>query len=437
MSELVRPTDGMVITRDTTFAPGVYVLPHGVEIAADHVTLDGNGAVLVGDGFAGRGVSIRQRNGVTLRNLSIERYFHGVWVSGSTAVQLIRNRVRHTHELAGPDVFLDVWLDRASAYGGGMYLAGVVDSLIAENDLQHQQNGLLLYGCENLEIARNNASFNSGYGMLLYESSRNTVEDNVADFCCRIYHYTAEPEPYHNGADAAGLVMMCSSSGNIVRRNRFRSGGDGVFLGGFHRDQIKVPCNDNVFEGNDGSNSPNIAFEATFSQGNVFRANRADNCNYGFWLGYSSRTTVEANSIRANRTAGVAIEHGFANVIRDNRFEHNRDGCQFWIGAKPAFTDYFPECAESHDTLIASNTFRRNESGVRVWTERGAASPARRCRNFTVSGNTLEDNRVAVSLERAQDCIVQDNAILGNLEAGVRLVGCASVAAESNRFAQT
>lgn len=55
------PVDGMVITRDTVFAPGVYVLPHGIEIAANDVTLDGNGAVIVGENFAGRGVSIHKR----------------------------------------------------------------------------------------------------------------------------------------------------------------------------------------------------------------------------------------------------------------------------------------------------------------------------------------------------------------------------------------
>ena len=30
-----------------------------------------------------------------------------------------------------------------------------------------------------------------------------------------------------------------------------RGGGDGVFLGGFHKDSVKVPCNDNLFESND------------------------------------------------------------------------------------------------------------------------------------------------------------------------------------------
>ena len=255
MSDLVTPIDGMQITRDTTLAPGVYYLPHGIEITADHVTLDGNGALLVGDNFQGRGVAANQRTGITLKNFNVERYYHGIWVNASANVRVEHNKVTRTHEVAGPDVFLDVWLDRSQAYGGGIFMSGVIDSFVLDNDAQHQQNGIMLYGCNNVEVARNNASFNSGYGILLYESSHNTVDSNIADHCCRIYHYNADGSSYHNGADAAALVMMCNSSRNTITRNRLRNGGDGVFLGGFHKDSVKVPCSDNLFEANDGSNS--------------------------------------------------------------------------------------------------------------------------------------------------------------------------------------
>ncbi|MHC4766324.1 MAG: hypothetical protein ACYTF2_14605, partial [Planctomycetota bacterium] len=41
------PTNGMVITTDTTFEPGTYNLPDGVSIGASGITLDMNGAVLI------------------------------------------------------------------------------------------------------------------------------------------------------------------------------------------------------------------------------------------------------------------------------------------------------------------------------------------------------------------------------------------------------
>ncbi|MEJ5309084.1 MAG: DUF1565 domain-containing protein [Anaerolineae bacterium] len=55
----VEPTDGMVITADTTFKSGIYVLPHGLSIAADGITVDGNGALLIGQGRTGNRKAIR------------------------------------------------------------------------------------------------------------------------------------------------------------------------------------------------------------------------------------------------------------------------------------------------------------------------------------------------------------------------------------------
>ncbi len=431
----------MRITRDATLAPGVYYLPQGIEIAADNVTLDGNGALLVGADFNGRGVTCKQRTGVTIRNLQVERYVHGLFVQACANVRLTANRITRTREIADTSTFLDVWRDSDDAYGAGIYLNGVIDSVVEYNDLQHQQNGMLAYGCNNLDLNGNNASFNSGFGLGMFSSSDNRVTNNTADFCCRVYQVTKDnplTERYHNGADAAGLVMMGGCCRNTVARNRLRGGGDGVFLGGFNKDLIKMPCDDNLFEDNDGSWSPNIAFEATFSARNVFRNNRADNCNYGFWLGYSSGTTVEGNSIKGNRIAGVAIEHGHHNTIRGNTFERNRDGAQFWVNARPDFLDDYPECVETGDTEVSGNTFTRNDAAIRIWTARDEADatpPAPRCHHFTVARNALSDNRIAALLERVRESTLYDNRITGNVEAGIKLVGCAGVNTDGNRWA--
>lgn len=459
MAELTTPEDGMKITRDTKFAPGVYYLPNGIEIGADGITLDGNGALLVGAASLApfgsaqgkplsqrsRGVRVNQKLSVTLRNLNVERFYHGIWVNASANIRVLNCQVTRTHEIAGQDTFLDVWLDRTEAYGGGIFFSGIKDSFIEGNDVQHQQNGIMLYGCNNVEIVRNNASFNSGYGILLYESSQNTVDHNIADYCSRMYHSSnwdvvkdVAEFKYHNGGDAAGLVMMSSSSLNTITNNKLRGGGDGVFLGGFHKDQIKVPCNDNVFENNDGSWSPNIAFEATFSERNIFRNNRADKCKYGFWLGYSSHTTVENNSIKDNWIAGVAIEHGHHNTIEGNTFERNREGVQLWVGAasgtRPAFVDWFPESAESYETAIKGNTFTRHDIAVHGWSALREGGSGLRCHHFTVVENELADNRVAIQFERVRESSIANNRIFDNAEAGIKLIGSPDVAVAANQM---
>lgn len=424
----------MKITRDVKLLPGVYFLPNGIQIDADNITLDGNGALIIGQNFKGRGVSCNQHIGVTIKNLALERYYHGIWVNAGANIHLLNNRVTHTHEIEGVDTFLDVWLDRANAYGGGIFLSGVKDSFVLDNALPHQQNGLMLYGCDKVEIERNNASFNSGYGILLFETSRCTVNQNIADYCTRMYHANADGSRYHNGGDAAALVMMCSSSQNVITNNKFRASGDGVFLGGFHKDNLKVPCNDNLFENNDGSWSPNIAFESTFSQRNVFRNNKADNCNYGFWLGYSSENTVEGNSIKGNRIAGVAIEHGHHNAITDNTFERNREGVQLWVSLESHFAQWFPECAESYETKISGNKFSRHEVAVHGWTARKDGPSLAKCHHFSVMDNDMIDNRIGVNFERVRESTITQNRVFDNVEAGIKLVGVRDVNTAGNEL---
>lgn len=455
-NNLVIPEDGMLIDRDTTLQPGVYYLPNGLFIAEDGITLNGNGALLIGKDFNGIGVRVNQRISVTVKNLRAERFEYGISVNAGANIRIENCAVTRTREIPAPETFLDVWLGADEAYGAGIFLRGVKDSFVTGNDVQHQQNGIMLYGCNRVEMAGNNASFNSGYGMMLFETTESLIENNIADFCCRIYSSDPAGERYHNGADAAGLVMMCNSSKNVIRGNKLRSGGDGVFLGGFHKDQLKVPCNDNLFENNDGSYSPNIAFEATFSQRNIFRNNRADNCGYGFWLGYSSETTVEGNSIKGNRIAGVAIEHGHHNTIANNTFERNGAGVQLWINddAKRSaglFKQYFPDCAESIETKLLGNTFTHNDVALHAWTERPSTAidslirkeslsaqdtlPKQRCAGFTVRDNILRDNRVGVQFERVRDSIITNNHFEKNLEAGIKLVGCKDVNADGNALA--
>ncbi|MDW8396277.1 MAG: hypothetical protein RMM31_08550 [Anaerolineae bacterium] len=131
----VTPEDGMTITRDVAFQPGVYVVPNGITVGADDVTIEGNGAVLVGADKRGRGLTINRRRNVTVRNLTLLNYYHGIWANACAELHIAGCRVTLTHELPSPSVFLDVWLPREEAYGGGIFLSGVTDSTVVNNDL--------------------------------------------------------------------------------------------------------------------------------------------------------------------------------------------------------------------------------------------------------------------------------------------------------------
>ena len=316
-ADLVVPTDGMVITANTTFVPGTYGLPNGVTIGADGVTLDLNGAVLVGNGGTTYGVASIGHSNVTVTNGTLKGYYYGIRVENGGSVTVshctLSGNWVDPASLGGGAPFLDInvgpSLPNPTNLGGGLYLRNVDGASVHHVTARDNENGIDCFSVTGSSISTNDVSHNTGWGVHLNDSRGNTLEGNNADHCTRA-----------GLGDSAGFLLVNGSSSNQVLGNSFRFCGDGFFIG----NENGCPSNDNLVEGNDGSAAGANAFEATFSSGNQFIGNVADGSNYGFWLGYShSGNVIRGNEIRANNANGIEIEHGQGNVIADNLIAGN------------------------------------------------------------------------------------------------------------------
>ncbi len=429
MTDQIVPTDGMVLREDTVLAPGIYCLPNGLSISEPGVTLDGNGAILIGADRKGCGVSVAAA-GVTVTNLRLQEYYHGIRADSVDGVRLIGNHITSTAEVPPNTIFLDIWLGHKQAYGGAIFLHNVNEAVIEANDLQHQQSGLLSYSCKNLTVKHNNASYNSGYGIHLHETCGSLFDENSADYCCRFEPRDGGLHFGHMGADATGFLAVHGSCRNTFRKNTARLGGDGFFLAGLSPEGQKAGCDNNLFEENDASLSPNIAFEATFCRGNVFRGNYADRCNYGFWLGFSWDTVIENNRMVMNRQAGIAVENGHGFKVRDNKFQANGHGILLWTKYEEQFASLSPESLTSCDWTIEENAFTRNGKGIRIaadqdhgirpMPEAACGRPECRPRNHVLRKNDIQDNRVGIELYRADVTVIEENILNRNVEANIR-----------------
>lgn len=309
---LVVPTDGMIITEDTTFEPGTYNLPNGISIGASNITLDMNGAELVGSNFNNFGVSSDGFDNFTISNGIVNGYFYGFVIQNSAGVQILNNNLSENWvdpaSLKDGAPFLNINvgpdLNDTINLGGGLFMNVAIGATVSGNTLCNQENGIDLFFVENSTITGNNASNNTGWGIHLHASTGNIVTENTADHCIR--------SPL---GDSAGFLVVMASSNNQFIGNSFQFSGDGFFIGNEHG----CPSNDNLIQSNNGSFAGANAFEATFSSGNQFIDNIADGSSLGFWLGYShTGNLISGNSIRANNVNGIEIEHGQNNTITGN-----------------------------------------------------------------------------------------------------------------------
>ena len=182
------PIDGLKIIRDTQLEPQVYLLPEGITIDSDNVTLDGGGATILGtDKTASQGIKVSGKKNIIIKNLRILNYYHGISIKNSEGIEICNCTITCTSEIQSNTLFLDIWKPAADSYGGAIFLEQVTDAKIHDNDLQHQMNGILSYQCKGLNVANNLANYCSGFGFHLFETSDSVFADNYADFCCRYY----------------------------------------------------------------------------------------------------------------------------------------------------------------------------------------------------------------------------------------------------------
>ncbi len=429
-TDLVVPNDGMVITRDTRLAPGVYVLPKGITLGADDITLDGSDALLVNPGHTGVAIRIEGRRGVSIKNMVISGYYHGIRADHCHDLTVEGVRIRDTAEIEGIDTFLYLWHPLEKAYSSAILCHDVHGGAIRACDLQHQMNGILLYGCSGMAIEQTNGSFNSGWGLYLSASHDNRVQDNRFDFCNRVYR-RPDSGLIRVEADSAGIVLVYGSSRNTFVRNSCLCGGDGIFVAGYDHKGNQGPCNDNLFEENDCRYSSNNAIESTFSRGNVFRRNDCSRSNYGFWMGYSWDNTLEDNVIEMNHFVGIAIEHGYNFTIRHNRIRRNEEGVRLWTRGGPV-VQFWPGHEVSHTIWLEDNLIESNHTGFYGYT--GPETTDQECHGYHLRGNTFRDNRIGARFARVQDCSLEGNTFADQVMSAIRLEGVPGVIVGANDF---
>jgi nitrous oxidase accessory protein NosD len=381
-------------------APGVWRVADAnddgvLQITRDGTVLDLRGAALVGaaddvppDRFAGVGILVRGARDVTIRGGVVRGYRVGVRALDAPGLVLrdvdasgnFHQHLGSTPAREDPGDWL--WPHEndhgewARRYGAGFALTGCAGAHVSHCRVRHGQNGLLLTRCMGARVEANDFSFDSGWGIALYRSTRCIVARNLCDFCVR----GMSPGVYHRGQDSAALLVFEQSSDNVFVGNSATHSGDGFFLYAGHETTRRTGrggCNRNLVFDNDFSFAVANGIEATFSLDNVFVRNDCSGCDHGVWAGYSARTLIAGNILHDCLSAGISIEHGQHNRLLCNLVRGGRAGVHLWWDADPDLVGGVYGRARdtsSSDNLLLGNDVRGAEVALQLVGDTGTAA---------------------------------------------------------------
>ncbi len=387
------------ITTDLLIRPGIYRIPDGagdgaIQIVADHVTVDFQGAELVGasadqsaDAYAGTGVVVCGAN-VTIKNLTVRGYKIGIHALRASGLVLedvdvsgnFRQRLRSTPDAEDTADWLyphdnddHQWVDK---YGAGLYIEHSDRVTVRRVRARDGQNGIVLDRVNQSVIDHNDCSFLSGWGLAMWRSSHNLITRNRFDFCIRGYSHGV----YNRGQDSAGILMFEQCNHNIISENSATHCGDGLFGFGGRESldtESRTGNNGNLILNNDFSYAAAHGIEMTFSFDNRIIGNRlVGNAICGIWGGYSQNTFISQNIIETNgdsgyglERGGINIEHGYRNTISNNAFSGNTCGIHLWSDEDRHLMEK-PWIKANHkgstDNDIIGNTFHGDELAIQL-----------------------------------------------------------------------
>lgn len=357
------PTNVLEVTTDTRLDPQKKY--GAIVIKASGITLDGQGAWLIGPGtddpkgFTGQGIVADGVEKVTIRNINAKG-----WETGLVLKDCRECTVEGCN-------FSDNFHDPKFGWGengrrGGLLLEGVTRSMIRKNRANHVWDACVLVDSRFNTLEENDFSHTSNTCLKLWHASDNVVRKNNLSYGIR-----KDPGEVH-ARDSTSVLIESGSNDNRFTSNDCTHGGDGIFI----RVLNGWVSTGNVFEENDCSYANNNCVEA-WSPRNTYIRNKANHGSYGFWLGASDQTVLLENEASFNGLAdgnhnsphlpgaghaGIVFMFGPSShtVVRGNQCRGNNGAGIALIGDLPTKGGKF----KAFHWIIEQNRLESNRWGI-------------------------------------------------------------------------
>jgi parallel beta-helix repeat protein len=324
----IRPKrPGTQVQGEVRICPGRYRIAdpseRGVIIAAASGTrIDLTGVVLEsGDSvparFTGIGVASKDVDAVSVQGGTIRGYRVGLRLEGGrghriSGTDLSGSRTDALRSTAAqPDIADRLDPLRLAAFtgaGAGLVLVRTVGASVTRVTAKAAQNGIGLIDVRESYLADNELVGNTGWGITLWHSSRNTLVRNRV-------HHTQRCAPPTVDCAAAAILLREGSDSNTISENDLTSSSAGLRISG--QPPLTRPSIGNLVFRNDASGA-GTAFVASHTWSTTFLENRGDSAAYGFQLAHLNGSVVRGNTVIGSRIAGMVVENGSDNTLEAN-----------------------------------------------------------------------------------------------------------------------
>ncbi len=351
-------------------APGFYQLVTNLQdswsciaIAANNVTLDCDHKSIAGKNFLGPGILVKRYGpppglrpeNIEIRNCKIFNHQYGILVEEGRNIRVLNNNLSNNFDDTHGSYF-GPWMGAMD--GGGLRMNQTQDGLVQGNTSNRSSNGIDLRDSERIIVQNNETTMNSGFGILLWNTSHSRVVGNTANDNSR--WCTITDGQWKNwvvqGCDTAAIMLQDGSNYNEIADNTLiGQNGDGIFIrahGGMRCGDGNRVINNRIY----GAIWNSI--EVGFCNGVLISGNYIERSKIGVWISFMDNVQILDNTFVNVDTYGIALKDSPKAQVRGNVFRDSPEGVYvFWDPSNAIMLRKPLASYASHSSNITGNSF--------------------------------------------------------------------------------
>lgn len=428
-------------------------LSESISITSHGITLDGNGHKLTGT-KTGYGVQISNRNNITVKNLTVENFLMGIYLSGSTGDNFFNNLIKdnshsgiYGYYRAIGNTFSGNIITGNTYFGinlvylsdnnvitnntinlnnlSGVYLNSLGTSVNDNLIIGNKDSGITIDGFGNQNIAGNTIQNNFNAGIFIKNSAGNIIQGNT------LQENEANDLFLTASADTHCLQTISSNSGSGGRPIKFVNTSGNV-SGGSYSEVIFCNADSSTISGltinGSSSKKNNGLYLLRTDRTSLSNLTSSDN-KYGLYLSYSTFNNLTLNSGLQDNLYALFLDYSDNNFISNSILTNNEEGIFLNFSRNNSLTNNVIShnrkdgilLYKSDNNFLSGNTSNNNASTT-TWDNDYYGIALEDCQGNILKNNLMNNNGYNFSLFSWSDPYFNNDIDTSNLADGKPIV---------------
>lgn len=287
----------------------------------------------------GTGILVDASSTVTIQNCVVKLFDHNILIKNSNKNIIFGNTLNQSNTNG---ILLDNSHENKVFFNDGAgndFLVSLInsnDNIVRDNTMSQGENVMSMDNANGNTIANNFMEFNMNMGFGVFDSTNNTISENI------IY------------GNAFGLKLS-NSPGNVIKNNQITfNDGDGLVLENSEGNIIT----DNDINSNTGDGIRLLNSNKNKLMGNLINASMSNvdtgGLGDGIFIENSQLNTISKNNITNNEENGINLFDSSDNIIINNNFVNNPNQILDDLGVDNQFSQPLPIGGNYYDTFDES-----------------------------------------------------------------------------------